>query len=262
MLPQNYRTCIINLALLKSRLLLPRVMCAYSNKQITLWYMSLLCSWVRASWIIVNNCPTRCDYIHFYYISADSSTCFGWYPHPSSGAHANCNYSIWHWANRNCCSDSSTSSDGSKYGSNSARCCNYCLNVLLMMVSTETCRVVSRKYNKTVYCRNLLDDYWHWHFVNCKLVVGPDSNAHVYWYVYTALLTLCTFNTFRPARDLLQGVRLTDGHSKVNKICTPDVKFRNWERIEVRQCLLSYGAECFMFRFVIQKCRDLRYTEL
>jgi len=30
-------------------------------------------------------------------------------------------------------SDSSTSADGSKYGSTSARCCNYSLNVLLMM---------------------------------------------------------------------------------------------------------------------------------
>jgi hypothetical protein len=25
----------------------------------------------------VNICPTRCDYIQFYYTSADSSTCFG-----------------------------------------------------------------------------------------------------------------------------------------------------------------------------------------
>jgi len=33
---------------------------------------------------------------NLYYISADSSTCFGWYPHPSSGAHTNCNYNIWH----------------------------------------------------------------------------------------------------------------------------------------------------------------------
>ena len=36
----------------------------------------------------------------FYYISADSSTCFGWYHHPSSGARSNCNYNIWHWSNR------------------------------------------------------------------------------------------------------------------------------------------------------------------
>ena len=45
-------------------------------------FQFILCSWVRASWINVNNCPTRCDYIQFYYIYADSSTCFGWYPHP------------------------------------------------------------------------------------------------------------------------------------------------------------------------------------
>ena len=53
----------------------------------------------RASWLSVNNCPTRCDYIHFYYISAGNSTCFGWYPHPSPGAHSDCNYNIWHCSN-------------------------------------------------------------------------------------------------------------------------------------------------------------------
>jgi len=37
----------------------------------------------------------KCDYKQFYYISANSSTCFGWYLHPSSGAHVNCNCSIW-----------------------------------------------------------------------------------------------------------------------------------------------------------------------
>jgi hypothetical protein len=46
-----------------------------------------LCSRVRASWIYVNNCPTRCNYIQFIYISVNCSTCFGWYLHPSSGAH-------------------------------------------------------------------------------------------------------------------------------------------------------------------------------
>ena len=37
----------------------------------------ILCSWVCASWINVNNCPTRCDYIQVHYISANGSTCFG-----------------------------------------------------------------------------------------------------------------------------------------------------------------------------------------
>ena len=38
----------------------------------------------------------------FIIFSAGSSTCFGWYPHPSSGAHSKCNYNIWYWSNRNC----------------------------------------------------------------------------------------------------------------------------------------------------------------
>ena len=63
--------------------------------------INILRWWVRASWINVNNCPTRFDCIQFYYIFADSTTCFGWYPHPSSGAHCNCNY-IWHLSNRIC----------------------------------------------------------------------------------------------------------------------------------------------------------------
>ena len=54
------------------------------------------CCRPKASWINVNNCPTRCDYIQFYYISANSSTCSEWYPHLSSGAHVHCNYSNWH----------------------------------------------------------------------------------------------------------------------------------------------------------------------
>ena len=65
----------------------------------------------------------------FIIFSADGSTCFGWYPHPSSGGHSNCNYNIWHWSKR---------------------------------VSSETCRAVCRKYNKTVYRCILLDNYWDW----------------------------------------------------------------------------------------------------
>jgi len=30
-----------------------------------------------------------------YYISANCSTCFGWYLHPSQRADSNCNYNIW-----------------------------------------------------------------------------------------------------------------------------------------------------------------------
>jgi len=53
----------------------------------------------------------------------------------------NCNYNIWHCSNHvfyrpltcRSRSDSSTSAYGSKYGSTSARCCNFILSVLLMM---------------------------------------------------------------------------------------------------------------------------------
>jgi len=36
-----------------------------------------------------------------YYISVNCPTCFGWYLHPSSGAHIT-NYSICYWSNRYC----------------------------------------------------------------------------------------------------------------------------------------------------------------
>ena len=45
----------------------------------------ILCSWDRASQFYVNKYPTRCDYIQFI-LSANCSTCFGWFLHPSSGA--------------------------------------------------------------------------------------------------------------------------------------------------------------------------------
>ena len=38
----------------------------------------------------------------FIIFSSDSSTCFGWYLHPSSGALSNCNCNIWHWSNGIC----------------------------------------------------------------------------------------------------------------------------------------------------------------
>ena len=106
-------------------------------------FVCILCSWSvhrESVSIIVQQDATIYGFIIF---SADSSIRFGWYPHPSRGARSNCNYNIWHWSNpicyramtwrsRNHSSDFSTSADGSKYGSTSARC-NYNLSVLLMM---------------------------------------------------------------------------------------------------------------------------------
>ena len=36
--------------------------------------------------IYASNCPTRCNYIQFF-IPLTRTACFGWYLHPSSGAH-------------------------------------------------------------------------------------------------------------------------------------------------------------------------------
>jgi len=35
---------------------------------------------------------------------------------------------------------------------------------------------------------------------------------------------------------------------------------RNQEQIEVRECLLSFSAEYFIFQFAIEKRKDLRYS--
>jgi hypothetical protein len=35
---------------------------------------------------------------------------------------------------------------------------------------------------------------------------------------------------------------------------------RKEEQIEVKECLLSFGGESFVFQFAIQKFKDLRYT--
>ena len=97
----------------------------------------------------VNNCPTRCDYIQFYYSSANSSICFGWYPNPSSGAHANCNYNIWHWSNRIC------------YRPLTWRSRN--------AVSSETCRAV---------CRNIIKLY---RVTSYWTIIDVDSRCRDPW---------------------------------------------------------------------------------
>jgi hypothetical protein len=71
--------------------------------------------WVRASWMgpcIVNGSVHResmsiivqqdATIYNFIIFLKNSSTCFGWYLHLSSGAHVKCNYSIWQWSNRIC----------------------------------------------------------------------------------------------------------------------------------------------------------------
>jgi len=108
-----------------------------------------------------------------YYISVICSTCFVWYPHPSSGAHINVFYSIWHrsghfcyfplsWRIWNCSANSSTIAEGSRNGLTSARCCKIQLHALLMMGGGTTQNMQSRlqKYNKlyiVASCSTIID---------------------------------------------------------------------------------------------------------
>jgi hypothetical protein len=52
--------------------------------------------WVRASWISVTNCPTRCDYIRLLYF-CKMPYMFRVLTPPIIRSTYNCNYSIWHW---------------------------------------------------------------------------------------------------------------------------------------------------------------------
>ena len=63
------------------------------------WNVIIWFQWQFVMSIIVQQDATIYSFIIF---SADTSTCFRWYPHLSSGAHSNCNYNIWHWSNRIC----------------------------------------------------------------------------------------------------------------------------------------------------------------
>ena len=104
----------------------------------------------------------------FIIFSADNSKCFGWYPHPSSGAHSNCNYNIWHLSNCFRYHPLTWSRNGFPTPPRQ-RTVRPVPDVVItvwmcswwwMMVSSETSRAVWRKYNKTVYNRILLDNYW------------------------------------------------------------------------------------------------------
>ena len=77
-------------------------------------------------------------------------------------------------------SDSTATADGSKYGPTTARCCNYSLRVLLMMDESITRNMKSclQKYNKTVYSRILLDNYWQndYKFTSRQKYVNMHTN--------------------------------------------------------------------------------------
>jgi len=83
-----------------------------------------------------------------YYISVNCSLyMFRVVTPPIIGSTYNCNYSIWHWLHWHC----STTTEGSRDGVTSTRCCNYSYVCSWWWVelAPETCRASSlQKYNK------------------------------------------------------------------------------------------------------------------
>jgi len=92
-----------------------------------------------------------------YLFLENCSTCFGWYLHPSSGAHTtvstesgtgqtvNC-YLLLSWRRWNYSSNFTTAASDSSTGLTSTRCCRYsCLcSWWWVEIPPETCRAVSR----------------------------------------------------------------------------------------------------------------------
>ena len=133
----------------------------------------------------------------FIIFSADSSTCFGLYPHPSSGAHSNCNYNIWHWSNHICYHLLMWRSQNcvpipprQQTVTNIVRPVpDVVITVWVcswwwMRVSSETSRAVCRKYNKTLYSRILLDNYRHWFTMHGPMNIKNWIQLHTFWIIY------------------------------------------------------------------------------
>jgi len=139
------------------RVVPPSIIRSAYNCIYSIWYLShrycyLPLSWKSWNWFecavggarqYSNIYPTRCNVTQFF-IYGDCSTCFGWYLHPSSGAHttvptasaicqtatATCRYSwmystIRHPQHAETSSNSSTIAADSSNGVTNTRCCRY-----------------------------------------------------------------------------------------------------------------------------------------
>jgi len=141
--------------------------------------------------------------LHSLFISGNCSTCFGWYPHPSSGAQTTVPTAsgICHTVTAICCycgrvgtaqhtqtsSNSSTIAADSSNGVTDTRCCRYgCLRSWWWVgVPPETCRAIFRKinfvklhlvgcilqYSRYIFglCLYKCSLIQIWHFVSCCL---------------------------------------------------------------------------------------------
>ena len=136
---------------------------------------ALHCFWMS---IIVQQDAT----IYSFLFPANCSTWFGWYLHPSSGAHINCNYSIWHWLNHICYilllwrgHNSVLTPPQQRKVANTVRPMPYTVITVYVCswwwvkVSPETCRAVCRKYNKLYVA------------ASCWTVIDTDSRCTDQW---------------------------------------------------------------------------------
>jgi hypothetical protein len=67
------------------------------SKTLLKYFMFILCSSFRASWINSKKFQRDDTLVQYFLFLASCSTCFGWNIDPSSGAQLNCIYSIWCW---------------------------------------------------------------------------------------------------------------------------------------------------------------------
>jgi hypothetical protein len=73
----------------------------YKENALSEEFVIFLCSSVRASWIYVNNCPTRRNYTQFIYICKLLYT-FRVESPPIIRSSYHCIYSVWHLCDRYC----------------------------------------------------------------------------------------------------------------------------------------------------------------
>jgi len=146
-----------------------------SDDHVARRFTEILCSWVHASWIYVNNCLTRCDYIQFvlYFLQTAlhvlDDTLIHHREHIPT-VMATCGTGRTVFATVCWCGGVGTAVLTPPHQRMVANTVRTVPDVVItvwmcswwwMRVSSVTCRAVCRKYNKTVYSRILSDNYWH-----------------------------------------------------------------------------------------------------
>ena len=139
----------------------------------------IFCSWVRASWINVNNCPTRCDYIQFFLYFCRQIYVFQMIP-------SSCSLNLIHPV---------PAPPRQRTLANMVRPVQdvvitvWVCSWWWMRVSSETSRAACRNIIKTVYSGILLDSYWHWHQVEFNNFYILLKHAAIMYKIYSLKMT-------------------------------------------------------------------------